>query len=109
MITQFLKVTKADWSKPPLQREIIFQRNGSNTPFGRCKGIQLDPKDQKKATPARVSMAKRACVDMACDVAREARRLLGANGILVDYASMRHMANLESVYTPTRGPTICTR
>jgi glutaryl-CoA dehydrogenase len=56
-------------------------------------------KDQGKATPARVSMAKRACVDMACDVAREARRLLGANGILVDYASMRHMANLESVYT----------
>jgi glutaryl-CoA dehydrogenase len=56
-------------------------------------------KDQGKATPARVSMAKRACVDMACNVAREARRLLGANGILADYASMRHMANLESVYT----------
>jgi alkylation response protein AidB-like acyl-CoA dehydrogenase len=36
---------------------------------------------------------------MACDVAREARRLLGANGILVEYHSMRHMANLESVYT----------
>jgi alkylation response protein AidB-like acyl-CoA dehydrogenase len=36
---------------------------------------------------------------MACDIAREARRLLGANGVLVDYASMRHMANLESVYT----------
>ena len=36
---------------------------------------------------------------MACEVAREARRLLGANGILAEYASMRHMANLESVYT----------
>jgi glutaryl-CoA dehydrogenase len=33
------------------------------------------------------------------EVAREARRLLGANGILVEYQSMRHMANLESVYT----------
>ena len=33
------------------------------------------------------------------DVAREARRLLGANGILAEYHSMRHMANLESVYT----------
>ena len=36
---------------------------------------------------------------MATNVAREARRLLGANGILVEYHSMRHMANLESVYT----------
>ena len=33
------------------------------------------------------------------EVAREARRLLGANGILIEYHSMRHMANLESVYT----------
>jgi glutaryl-CoA dehydrogenase len=56
-------------------------------------------KDKGEATPARVSMAKRANVDMACEVAREARRLLGANGILVEYAAMRHMANLESVYT----------
>ena len=56
-------------------------------------------KDQGKANPPRVSMAKRANVDMACDVAREARRLLGANGILVEYSAMRHMANLESVYT----------
>jgi alkylation response protein AidB-like acyl-CoA dehydrogenase len=44
-------------------------------------------------------MAKRNNVNMACEVAREARRLLGANGILVEYQSMRHMANLESVYT----------
>lgn len=44
-------------------------------------------------------MAKRNNVNVACEVAREARRLLGANGILVEYQSMRHMANLESVYT----------
>ncbi len=56
-------------------------------------------KDEGKATPQQVSLAKRANVDMACEVAREARRLLGGNGILVEYASMRHMANLESVYT----------
>ena len=42
---------------------------------------------------------KRNNVNMACDIAREARRLLGANGILAEYHSMRHMANLESVYT----------
>ncbi len=56
-------------------------------------------KDQGKVRPQQVSLAKRANVDMACEVAREARRLLGANGILVEYSAMRHMANLESVYT----------
>jgi len=56
-------------------------------------------KDQGKATPAQVSLAKRNNVNMACEIAREARRLLGANGILVEYTAMRHLANLESVYT----------
>ena len=56
-------------------------------------------KDRGTMSPQQVSLAKSANVDMACDVAREARRLLGANGILVEYHSMRHMANLESVYT----------
>jgi glutaryl-CoA dehydrogenase len=56
-------------------------------------------KDEGTMTPQQVSLAKRANCDMATDVAREARRLLGANGILVEYHSMRHMANLESVYT----------
>jgi glutaryl-CoA dehydrogenase len=56
-------------------------------------------KDQGTMTPQQVSLAKRNNVNMACDCAREARRLLGANGILVEYHSMRHMANLESVYT----------
>ena len=36
---------------------------------------------------------------MATDIARDCRRMLGAVGILAEYASMRHMANLESVYT----------
>ena len=56
-------------------------------------------KDQGTMTPQQVSLAKRANVNMACDIAREARRLLGANGILAEYSAMRHMANLESVYT----------
>jgi glutaryl-CoA dehydrogenase len=56
-------------------------------------------KDLGTHTPQQVSLAKRNNVDMATNVAREARRLLGANGILAEYASMRHMANLESVYT----------
>jgi glutaryl-CoA dehydrogenase len=56
-------------------------------------------KDQGKMTPQQVSLAKRNNVDMATEVAREARRLLGANGILAEYQAMRHLANLESVYT----------
>jgi glutaryl-CoA dehydrogenase len=56
-------------------------------------------KDSGKLTPQQVSLAKRNNCEMATDIAREARRLLGANGILAEYASMRHMANLESVYT----------
>ena len=60
--------------------------------LGRCK-------DAGTFTPTMVSLAKRNNVNIATDVAREARRLLGGNGILAEYASMRHMANLESVYT----------
>jgi len=56
-------------------------------------------KDAGKLRPQQVSLAKRNNVNMATEVAREARRLLGANGILVEYQAMRHMANLESVYT----------
>ena len=56
-------------------------------------------KDAGTFTPQQVSLAKRNNVSMATDIAREARRLLGGNGILAEYASMRHMANLESVYT----------
>ncbi len=56
-------------------------------------------KDLGTMTPQQVSLAKRNNVSMATDIAREARRLLGANGILAEYGAMRHMANLESVYT----------
>ena len=67
---------------------------------GQLLNLQLGRlKDQDRLRPQQVSLAKRANVDMACEVAREARRLLGANGILVEYSAMRHMANLESVYT----------
>ncbi|HZS59535.1 MAG TPA: acyl-CoA dehydrogenase family protein [Gemmatimonadaceae bacterium] len=56
-------------------------------------------KDAGTYTPQQVSLAKRNNVNIATEIAREARRLLGANGILAEYASMRHMENLESVYT----------
>ena len=56
-------------------------------------------KDRGEYTPQQVSLAKRNNVNMATECAREARRLLGASGILAEYQAMRHMANLESVYT----------
>ncbi len=56
-------------------------------------------KDRGDFTPQQVSLAKSNNVHIATDIAREARRLLGANGILAEYSAMRHMANLESVYT----------
>jgi glutaryl-CoA dehydrogenase len=56
-------------------------------------------KDAGNFTPTQVSLAKRNNVSIATDIAREARRLLGGNGILAEYSAMRHMANLESVYT----------
>ncbi|MGH9689709.1 MAG: acyl-CoA dehydrogenase family protein, partial [Candidatus Acidiferrales bacterium] len=56
-------------------------------------------KDQGRVHPSHISMAKRNNVWMARETARLAREILGANGIVDDYSIMRHMANLESVYT----------
>ncbi len=56
-------------------------------------------KDQGKLLPHQVSLAKLNNVAMALDCARVSRGILGANGIMSEYAIMRHMANLESVYT----------
>jgi len=56
-------------------------------------------KNEEKATSAQISMAKRNNVNMALNVAREARQILGAMGITGQYSIMRHMMNLESVIT----------
>ena len=56
-------------------------------------------KDNGEATPEMVSLGKMNNVDAAIQIARMARDIHGANGILNEYPIMRHMANLESVYT----------
>ena len=56
-------------------------------------------KDKGTAKPVHVSMAKMNNVAMALECARTARGILGANGITGEYPIMRHMCNLESVYT----------
>ena len=56
-------------------------------------------RNDNRATPAQISMAKRNNVDMALNAARESRQILGAMGITGDFPIMRHMMNLESVIT----------
>lgn len=56
-------------------------------------------RDEGRATPAQISMAKRNSCEIALDIAREARQILGGMGISGEYSIMRHMMNLESVIT----------
>ena len=56
-------------------------------------------KNEDRASSAQISMAKRNNVEMALKIAREARQIHGAMGIMNEYSIMRHMANLESVIT----------
>ncbi|WP_284652730.1 acyl-CoA dehydrogenase family protein [Flavobacterium terrisoli] len=56
-------------------------------------------RNEGKATTAQISMAKRNNVNMAVEIAREARQILGGMGITGEYSIMRHMMNLESVLT----------
>lgn len=56
-------------------------------------------KNDGRATTSQISMAKRNNVEMALNIAREARQMLGGMGIVGDYPIMRHIMNLESVIT----------
>lgn len=56
-------------------------------------------RDEKKDSPAQISMAKRSACQVSVDIAREARQILGAMGIIGEYPIMRHLMNLESVIT----------
>ena len=56
-------------------------------------------KNEGRATSAQISMCKRNNVEMALNITREARQILGGMGITGEYSIMRHMMNLESVIT----------
>ncbi len=56
-------------------------------------------RNEDRATPAQISMAKRNSCEIALRIAREARQILGGMGITGEYSIMRHMMNLESVVT----------
>jgi glutaryl-CoA dehydrogenase len=67
---------------------------------GQLMALQLARlREAGRLRPEQVSLAKRHNVRMALEVARTARGMLGANGIVDEYQSMRHMCNLETVDT----------
>jgi glutaryl-CoA dehydrogenase len=83
---QLTQAKLADMATHLVQARLVAQRLG-----------QL--KDRGEASPLQVSLAKRANVRIALDIARQARTILGANGITLEYPVVRHMANLETVLT----------
>lgn len=65
-----------------------------------CLNLQLAKlREQDQDSPVLVSMAKMNACKEALNIARQARNLLGANGISLEYQVIRHMTNLESVFT----------
>ncbi len=80
------------------QRKLVEMMVGVNR--GMLTALHIGRmKDDGTLHPAHVSFGKLDNVRMALDVAREARGVLGANGITLEYPVVRHMNNLESVYT----------
>lgn len=95
--------TRVQFNKPIASFQIVqmkLVRMLTEITKGQLLSLQLGRlKDQGKATFQRVSMAKRNNVEQAMVTARMARDILGAAGITDEHQAMRHMCNLESVYT----------
>ncbi|WP_419419482.1 acyl-CoA dehydrogenase family protein [Legionella sp. D16C41] len=65
-----------------------------------CLNLQIGRlKDEGRETPVMISLAKRNGCREALNIARKCRNLLGGNGISLEYHVIRHMLNLESVFT----------
>lgn len=97
-------IERKQFDQRPIASHQLVQEKLANmiTEISKAKLLALHCgrlKDQAKLHPHQVSLLKRNNVQMALDVARTSRDLLGANGITDDYSPMRHMANLESVST----------
>lgn len=96
-------MTRKQFGKPIASFQLIQQDLAdmfTEITKAQCLNYQLGRlKDQKKATADMVSMAKRNACREALTIARKCRNLLGANGISLEYHVIRHMTNLESVFT----------
>ena len=100
---QYTKTRKQFANKPIASHQLVQDKLAwMITEISKAQVLALQVgrlKDQDRAQPVQISMLKMNNVWMAIEVARRARELLGANGIVDDYCVMRHMNNLESVYT----------
>ncbi len=95
--------TRVQFSLPIAAYQLIQEKladMATEITKGQLLALQLGRlKEQGRATFQQVSLAKRNNVAMALEVARTSRAILGASGITLEYPIMRHMLNLESVYT----------
>jgi glutaryl-CoA dehydrogenase len=96
-------LNRSQFGKPLASHQLIQAQLAdmlSEIVKAQCLNLHLARlKDQGKITPVMISLAKRNACRHALDIARAARNLLGANGISLEYPVIRHMLNLESVYT----------
>lgn len=95
--------TRSQFNKPLASHQLI-QRDLVEMLTEICKAQSLnyhlaELKAEGKADHTMISMAKMNSCRQALDIARRARNLLGANGISLEYHVIRHMTNLESVFT----------
>ncbi len=94
---------RVQFSRPIAGYQLVQQKlvhMVSEITKAQCLTLRLGRlKEQKKIKPAQISLAKRNNVHMALEISRQARDILGGNGIMYAYPPGRHMLNLETVYT----------
>ena len=100
---QYAKTRKQFANKPIASHQLVQEKLAwmiTEITKGQLLALHVGRlKDQGKADATHISMLKMNNVAIALETARKARDILGANGIVDDYCVMRHMNNLESVYT----------
>ncbi len=100
---QYAKTRKQFANKPIASHQLVQEKLAwmiTEITKGQLLALHVGRlKDRGKADAAHISMLKMNNVAIALETARKARDILGANGIVDDYCVMRHMNNLESVYT----------
>ncbi len=94
---------RVQFGKPIAAKQLVQQQlaeMASEITKGQLMALHYGrKKDTTGITPVQVSLCKKNNVGWALQIARASRALLGANGILLEYPVVRHMLNLESVYT----------
>jgi glutaryl-CoA dehydrogenase len=100
---QYAKTRKQFQNKPIASHQLVQEKLAwmiTEIVKGQLLALHVGRlKDNGKVDPSHISMLKMNNVGIALDTARKARDILGANGIVDDYCIMRHMNNLESVFT----------